>query len=175
LERAIQQALTLDEPVPPADPAVLELAGRLATGDVPPLSEPADALRIDVEGALRHLNDFPTLSQHPLLGHTPSTLGVDRPASEGAALLRGDLLQAIERLRPATPRPTPGSSNGPGGWLHFLVLYEAYVEGRPNKQIMQRYYLSEGTFHRARRRAIDTLARDISQRTRQAARKEARS
>ena len=47
-----------------------------------------------------------------------------------------------------------------GGWLHYLVLREAYVDGRPNKQIMQRYALSEGTFHRARRRAIDAVASD---------------
>jgi hypothetical protein len=43
-------------------------------------------------------------------------------------------------------------------------LYEAYVEGRPNKQVMQRYYLSEGTFHRARRRAIDAIAADLAAR-----------
>ena len=73
-------------------------------------------------------------------------------------------MRAIERLRPPGPRPTPGSSAGPGSWLHYLVLHEAYVEGRPNKQIMQRYALSEGTFHRARRRAIDALTADLAQR-----------
>ena len=83
---------------------------------------------------------------------------------EAAALLRSDLLQAIERLRPDAPRPTPGGSSGPGGWLHYLVLHEAYVDGRPNKQIMQRYYLSESTFHRARRRAVDTLALELRER-----------
>jgi hypothetical protein len=44
------------------------------------------------------------------------------------------------------------------------VLKEAYVDGRPNKQIMQRYALSEGTFHRARRRAIDAIASDVASR-----------
>jgi hypothetical protein len=29
---------------------------------------------------------------------------------------------------------------------------------------MQRYHLSEGTFHRARRRAIDALAADLAER-----------
>jgi hypothetical protein len=29
---------------------------------------------------------------------------------------------------------------------------------------MQRYYLSEGTFYRARKRAIDALAQDLAQR-----------
>jgi hypothetical protein len=77
--------------------------------------------------------------------------------------LRHELDQAIERLRPPGARPSPGSSQL-GGWLHYLVLKEAYAEGRPNKQVMQRYALSEGTFHRARRRAIDAVAVDLAQR-----------
>ncbi|MCA1647690.1 MAG: hypothetical protein LC797_20245 [Chloroflexi bacterium] len=121
-------------------------------------------LRLLVEGGLRHLNDLPGLSQHVLVGSTPSTLGVDLTPMEAAARLRSDLVEAIERLRPNTPRPTPGGSAGPGGWLHYLVLYEAYVDGRPNKHIMQRYYLSESTFHRARRRAVDAIAADLHQR-----------
>jgi hypothetical protein len=38
------------------------------------------------------------------------------------------------------------------------------VDGRPNKQVMQRYHLSEGTFHRARRRAIDAITQDLHER-----------
>ena len=129
----------------------------------PAESAPTPDLRVLVESALRHLNDLPTLTQHPLLGRTPSGHLTERPAVEGATLLRSDLIEAIERLRPGGARPDPGSSSGPGGWLHYLVLHEAYVQGRPNKQIMQRYYLSEGTFHRARRRAIDALALDLYQ------------
>ena len=79
--------------------------------------------------------------------------------------LREALTQAIGRLRPQGPRPNPGPQGAQGGWLHYLVLQEAYVEGRPNKQIMQRYHLSEGTFHRARRRAIDVLAADLAERS----------
>ena len=115
-------------------------------------------LRVVVEGALRHLNDLPALSEHPLLAE----LGVNAGTPlERAARLRLELEQAIERLRPPGARPSPGASVL-GGWLHYLVLREAYVDGRPNKQIMQRYALSEGTFHRARRRAIDALASDLS-------------
>jgi hypothetical protein len=121
-------------------------------------------LRLLVEGGLRHLNDLPGLSRHSLVGSTPSTVGADLTPMEAAARLRSDLVQAIERLRPNTPRPTAGGSAGPGGWLHYLVLYEAYVDGRPNKHIMQRYYLSESTFHRARRRAVDAIAADLHQR-----------
>jgi hypothetical protein len=74
------------------------------------------------------------------------------------------VLHAIEWSRSETPRPTPGNNTGPGGWLHYLVLHDAYVDGRPNKQIMQRYHLSESTFHRARRKAVDTLAFDLHER-----------
>ncbi len=127
----------------------------------PDQSDPTPDLRVLVESALRHLNDLPTLTRHPLLGRAQL---VDRPAVERASLLRGDLIQAIERLRPSGARPDPGSSSGPGGWLHYLVLHEAYVQGRPNKQIMQRYCVSESTFHRARRSAVDTIALDLHER-----------
>jgi hypothetical protein len=120
----------------------------------------ATDVRVLVEGALRHMNDLPALSKHPLL----EELGVrGRTPLEQASELRNVLELAIERLRPSGPRPTPGSS-AVGGWLHYLVLKEAYADGRPNKQIMQRYALSESTFHRARRRAIDAVATDLASR-----------
>jgi hypothetical protein len=40
-------------------------------------------------------------------------------------------------------------------------LREAYVEGRPNKQIAQRHHLSDATLYRVRRKAIDALALDL--------------
>jgi hypothetical protein len=142
------------------------------------------SLRVLVEGALRRLNDLPALSENPLLerlpeaaaparrsapppfpGPAPASRSAPAPVLERAAGLREALTQAIGRLRPQGPRPNPGPQGAQGGWLHYLVLQEAYVEGRPNKQIMQRYYLSEGTFHRARRRAIDVLAADLAERS----------
>ena len=117
--------------------------------------------RVLVEGALRHLNDLPTLAQHPLLQELPSLSGSSATPLERASALRNLLELAIERLRPSGARPPPGSGAA-GGWLHYLVLKEAYVNGRPNKQIMQRYAVSEGTFHRARRRAIDAVASDVA-------------
>jgi hypothetical protein len=124
---------------------------------------PETDLRVLVEGALRHLNDLPTLSEHPLLAELPGLAEAGGAPLDRAAQLRNLLEQAIERLRPSGARPSPGSS-AVGGWLHYLVLKEAYVDGRPNKQIMQRYALSEGTFHRSRRRAIDAVATDVASR-----------
>jgi hypothetical protein len=124
---------------------------------------PQTDLRVMVEGALRHLNDLPTLAEHPLLVELPGLAEIGGTPLERAAQLRNALERAIERLRPSGARPSPGSS-AVGGWVHYLVLKEAYVDGRPNKQIMQRYALSEGTFHRSRRRAIDALASDLASR-----------
>jgi hypothetical protein len=131
-------------------------------------AESVPDLRLLLEGALRHTNDLPALSEHPLLDRlVPTDAGT---ALERAGQLRGELAAAINRLRPPGARPTPGTPEGPGGWLHYLVLHEAYVEGRPNKQIMRRYLLSESTFHRARRRAIDAVADDFAERLLEASR-----
>jgi hypothetical protein len=142
----------------PESPAALDVTR--ASEAARPLSD----LRVLVEGALRHVNDLPELSQHPLLARMDRASAAAGTALDRAARLRETLLEAISRLRPAGARPAAGTAAGPGGWLHYLVLHEAYVEGRPNKQIMQRYHLSEGTFHRARRRAIDALTLDLDQR-----------
>jgi hypothetical protein len=141
------------------------LRQRSASGEtvVESTTEGSTELRVLVEGALRHLNDLPTLSQHALLSELPALVQMAGTPLERAAQLRHELDQAIERLRPPGARPSPGAS-ALGGWLHYLVLKEAYADGRPNKQVMQRYALSEGTFHRARRRAIDAVAIDLAQR-----------
>jgi hypothetical protein len=73
---------------------------------------PETDLRVLVEGALRHLNDLPTLSQHPLLGELPDIAESSGTPLEQASRLRNTLDQAIERLRPAVraPRPAPARS-----------------------------------------------------------------
>ncbi len=44
-------------------------------------------------------------------------------------------------------------------WYNHAALYDAYMEGVPNREIMARLYISEGTFNRTRRNAIRGLAR----------------
>ncbi len=106
-----------------------------------------------VEEGLRHLSDYIVLGQSPLA----DTLDV----KAGSHVERGRQLQkiivdSIELLRPAEKRPPEPL---PRVWYNHAVLHDAYVEGVPNREIMARLYISEGTFNRTRRNAIRGLAR----------------
>ena len=106
-----------------------------------------------VEEALRHLPDVITLGGSAL---------ADKMEIEGESHIdRGKILQkiitdSIESLKPAEKRPPEPL---PRVWYNHAVLYDAYVEGAPNREIMARMYVSEGTFNRTRRNAIRGLAR----------------
>ncbi len=67
-------------------------------------------------------------------------------------------MDSIELLRPAEKRPPEPL---PRVWYNHAVLYDAYVEGVQNREIMARLYISEGTFNRTRRNAIRGLARAL--------------
>lgn len=121
-------------------------------------------VRREVEDALRRLNDVAALAKHPLLRRlTPDRAGVIdpvdvQPASlEHGRALRQRLVDVIDLLKPGGDPPLVLS----GGWLQYVVVYEAYVQGRPNKQIMRSHEISEGSFHRARRQAIAGIAQDL--------------
>jgi GAF domain-containing protein len=111
-----------------------------------------DFIKILEEG-LRHLPDTITLGQ--------STLAEKISVQGESHIERGKNLQqllmnSIELLRPAEKRPAEPL---PRVWYNHAVLYDAYVEGVPNREIMARLYISEGTFNRTRRNAIRGLAR----------------
>src|SRR5262249_15999726 len=97
--------------------------------------------------------------QHTLaerVGHSDTPRGALTPLEQARAL-REILTSAIDRLKP----------NGLGNdrvasALQFNILYEEYFKGTPNKQIMRRLDLSEGTFHRQRRAGIRILAEDLA-------------
>jgi hypothetical protein len=106
-----------------------------------------------VEEALRHLPDTITLGQSPLadkMGITAET------HIERGKQLQAQLMESIELLKPAEKRPPEPL---PRIWYNHAVLYDAYVEGVPNREIMARLYISEGTFNRTRRNALRGLAR----------------
>lgn len=108
-----------------------------------------------VEEALRNLSDFTALGESPLIVE----LGVVSPTHiEGGKILRERLIQAIETLRPAGNRPT---DLWPRAWHSYAVLHDAYIEDVPNREIMARLYISEGTFNRQRRKALHAVARAL--------------
>jgi hypothetical protein len=121
-----------------------------------------------IQEALRRINSPAGLARSALLGRLP--LSVSAALSEEAALescglapleraraLREVLVAAVERLQP--PRDAQVGYSPAG--LQYHILQEEYLQGLPNKQIMVRHGISEGTFHRNRREAIRILAADL--------------
>lgn len=106
-----------------------------------------------VEDGLRHLSDYIALGQSPLADRLEVKAGSH---IERGRDLQKTLIESIELLRPAEKRPPEPL---PRVWYNHAVLHDAYVEGVPNREIMARLYISEGTFNRTRRNAIRGLAR----------------
>lgn len=106
-----------------------------------------------VEEGLRHFSDYIVLGQSPLADMLDIKAGSH---IERGRELQKTLLDSIELLRPAEKRPPEPL---PRVWYNHAVLHDAYVEGVPNREIMARLYISEGTFNRTRRNAIRGLAR----------------
>ena len=111
-----------------------------------------------VEEALRHLPDMIMLGQCPLAAKMPFK---GESNIERGKRLQEILTTSIESLKPAEKRPPEPL---PRVWYNHAVLYDAYVEGVPNREIMARLYISEGTFNRTRRNAIRGLARMLVER-----------
>jgi hypothetical protein len=108
-----------------------------------------------VEDALRHYYDYIALGQ--------SSLADWAGIHGGSHVERGKQLQvflaeSIESFCPSGKRPPEPL---PRVWYSYVVLYDAYVEGVPNREIMARLYISEGTFNRTRRNALRALARSL--------------
>jgi len=106
-----------------------------------------------VEEALRHLPDAIALGESALAEMMP--IRAESHVERGKRLqeiLRG----SIDSLKPTEKRPPEPL---PRVWYNHAVLHDAYVEGVPNREIMARLYISEGTFNRTRRNAIRGLAR----------------
>ena len=111
-----------------------------------------------VEDALRHLSDYTNLGQSPLA----EQLEIQGATHiERGKALREQLVRAIEVLRPAPQRP---AGVLPREWQSYVVLYDAYIEDAPNREIMARLYISEGTFNRMRRKALRAVARSLLER-----------
>ncbi len=114
-----------------------------------------------IEAVLRNLFDYSFLADSDLANlylvraHIPpgQVTHLDRGKSVHAVVL-----EALDKLRPG---PTDPRDPPPRAWYPYLILRSAYLEETPNRDIMLRLYISEGTFNRTRRAAIRSLARTL--------------
>lgn len=115
-----------------------------------------------VEDGLRRLFDYSYLGEHKLAYLSLLERELQSREAPVTHLDRGKalkeaLLEALDKLRPPGAQPHPPTLE----WYPFLVLHDAYVLGEPNREIMSRLYISEGTFNRTRRRAVRALAKAL--------------
>jgi hypothetical protein len=126
-----------------------------------------------VEDALRRLHDYPYLGEHSLASlrivdwqlagrDEPFVTHVDR----GKALSEV-AVQAVHKLRPEGAEPDRHTVP-PREWHQFITLYDAYVLGELNRDIMSKLYIGEGTFNRTRRRALHGVAKALQEMEREA-------
>jgi hypothetical protein len=114
-----------------------------------------------VENALRNLFDYAYLADTPMaemeLVRT-RLAGGKKTHLERGKTVQAILLEALEQMRPGgdIPRDPP-----PREWYPYVILHDAYVNGKQNRDVMSRLYISEGTFNRTRRAAISSLARAL--------------
>ncbi len=111
-----------------------------------------------LEEVLRNLHDFAYLGTCPLAAleqvKTRLTANKITHLDRGRAV-HEILLLAIEKLCPIGDPPREPI---PREWYPYMILHEAYVNGVQNRDIMNKLYISEGTFNRTRRNAIRSLA-----------------
>jgi len=121
-----------------------------------------------VEDALRKLHDFTYLGEHDLA--RLKVVGWYLPEGDEGFVTHIDrgkavsqvLVESIGKLRPAGEEPA-AYAVPQRSWQPYLVLYDAYVMGELNRDIMSKLYISEGTFNRTRRRAIRGVAKALQE------------
>ena len=115
------------------------------------------------EEALKHLRTPAKLARCALANRLPHVLAQAHAASakphsvptplEKARLLRGIIEESMETLRQA-------SGDEPGA-LQYAILYSEYVVGLPNRAIMTRLNIGEGTLYRKRKDGIGALGGEL--------------
>lgn len=110
-----------------------------------------------VDDGLRRFADYVSLGQSPLADQVgPGGKSHIERGKQVQMVLR----EAIQSLRPEGERPPEPL---PREWYNYVVLHDAYVKGVPNREVMARLYVSEGTFHRIRRHAVRGVARYLAE------------
>lgn len=122
-----------------------------------------------VEDALRHLHDYPYLGEHTLssLNGVENALKRRNDDAPITFLDRGKtlselLVALLGELKPETPAPK-SDQIVPREWQLYTILYNSYVLEEPNREVMSKLYIGEGTFNRARRRALRAVAKSLAQ------------
>jgi GAF domain-containing protein len=116
-----------------------------------------------VEDALRHLFDYAYLGDHDLAEFYLVRSRIDDGPVTHLDLGKATynvLAEAIDKLRPQDDIP---GDPPPREWYPYLILHNAYVEDVPNRDIMTRLYISEGTFNRTRRAALRAVTRALEE------------
>jgi len=117
----------------------------------------------EVEDTLRNLYDYTYLAD-TLLAEMDLVRNRMNPGQkthlERGKMVYAIVLEALEKMRPGRdiPRDPP-----PREWYPYIILHDAYLDDIPNRDIMSRLYISEGTFNRTRRTAIRSLARTLAE------------
>jgi hypothetical protein len=118
-----------------------------------------------VEKALQNMGDYSYLGRHELAHLKAVSRIMDCMELDHVTHLdRGKALCAllttcIDKLRPSDPRPVPPTPE----WRSYIILHDCYISGIQTRGAMSELYISEATFHRARRRAVRAVARAISE------------
>lgn len=116
-----------------------------------------------VEDGLRHLYDYSYLGDHEIAGLQLVKQRLTKQPSrththlDQGRVVKNLLLEAIDKLRPDGKIPAAPTKS----WHFYLILHDAYVRNELTRDIMGRLYISEATFHRARRRAIRIVAKAL--------------
>jgi hypothetical protein len=108
-----------------------------------------------VEEGFRHLNDYIKLGNSPLTDFL--SIEGETHIERGKAI-QVKLINTLESLRPSgdlPPEPLPRA------WYSFTILHDAYVQEIPDRDIMAKLYISEGTFYRTRRKALRGVSRAL--------------
>jgi hypothetical protein len=112
-----------------------------------------------VEDALQNICDYAYLGIGPLANlKQVESLLKDAQAThvDRGKAVNQSISSAVEKLRPEGQMPkTPI----PREWFSYLILHDAYFIGLPNRDILLKLYISEGTFHRTRRSALRAVTR----------------
>jgi hypothetical protein len=116
-----------------------------------------------VEDALHNIYDYAYLGDSPLihLKQVGALLdgGNQTHLDTGKAVYQV-VSNAVEKLKPGSTSPAEPISRE---WYPYIILHDAYFEGLPNRDIILKLYISDGTFHRTRRSAIRSVTRVLSE------------